>query len=253
VSAIKAIELKIAKFLQYRRQKGVASAIRVSLSRLFPSFVHNKNVWGLKYALSRLYVNNMPASPFYKKYLRSRITAIPRIQLGAGTTICPNWLHQDVKRFQNRKHKNLDCTINVFRLNKYIASNSLDAIFTSHMIEHLSRNEAKELLGDCYNWLKSGGELWISVPDLSILYDIATAEDTSEEDRENAMMLISSPRPGHVSCWFYEDMKKILESLGFENARRWVTPPKEFQSVAGCWNVTVVGKLISLNIVAIKK
>jgi hypothetical protein len=246
MSAIKDIELKIGKFFQYKRNKGLMNAIRVSFARLFPQFNHDKNVWGLQYAL------NMPTNPIYQKYLRSRIATVPRLQLGAGVSICPNWLHQDVKRFQNRKHRNLDFSINVFRLKKYILDNSLEAIFTSHMLEHLSRPEAKAILYDCYRWLKPGGELWISVPDLSILYDIARAEETSAADRNTALMLISTPRPGHISCWLYGDLKFFLESLGFQKIQRWVDPPNEFQKSPGDWSYAVADKLISLNVLAIK-
>lgn len=217
------------------------------------TFVDHMNAWGLKYALKRFYIDYMPANPLYQRYVRSRLASVPRLQLGAGTTICPNWLHQDLKRFQNRKHKNLDITLNVLRLKKYLPNNALDSIFTSHMLEHLSRPEAIELLGDCFRWLKPKGALWISVPDLSVLYKIAMDKDTSKKDRDAVMMLISTPRPGHVSCWFYEDMKNILESLGFEDIQKWSDPPKDFQDSPGCWNAQIAGKPISLNILSIKK
>lgn len=222
-------------------------------SRLVKTFMNHMNVWGLKYALERVYTDYMPANPFYKKYARSKLASVPRLQLGAGATVCPAWLHQDLRRFQNRKHKNLDFTINVLRLKKYISCNSLEAIFTSHMLEHLSRPEAKELLSDCHRWLKPKGELWISVPDLSILYNIAIAEDTSAKDREAAMMLISTPRPGHVSCWLFADIKNILEALGFENIQRWVDPPADFQNSPGCWDAKIADKPISLNVLSFKK
>lgn len=247
------LKLQCKKFLEYKNNNGLRAAIKTSISKLFPIFFHNKNVWGLKYALDQFFINYVPANPFYKKYVNSKIALAPRIQLGAGETICRDWLHQDVKIFQGRKHKNLDFTINVLRLKKYIKSNSLDAILTSHMLEHLSRDEVKDLLSECHRWLRPGGAIWISVPDLSILFDVAKDEGTSEDDRHSAMMLISSPRPGHVSCWFFEDLKRILEMIGFDKIQKWTEPPREFQNVKGCWSVTIAGKLISLNILAFKK
>jgi len=44
--------------------------------------------------------------------------------------------------------------------------NSVKYIYSSHFLEHLSRAEAKKLLGECYRVLVPGGALRIIVPDL---------------------------------------------------------------------------------------
>jgi len=45
-------------------------------------------------------------------------------------------------------------------------SSSLDAVYHSHVLEHLKTEQAKSLLQECYRVLKPGGVLRIVVPDL---------------------------------------------------------------------------------------
>lgn len=46
------------------------------------------------------------------------------------------------------------------------ASDSVDAVYHSHVLEHLGRDDAKALLHECFRVLKPGGILRVVVPDL---------------------------------------------------------------------------------------
>jgi predicted SAM-dependent methyltransferase len=46
------------------------------------------------------------------------------------------------------------------------ADGSVDAIYASHMLEHLDRTEARSFLAECRRVLKPGGILRLAVPDL---------------------------------------------------------------------------------------
>jgi predicted SAM-dependent methyltransferase len=46
---------------------------------------------------------------------------------------------------------------------------TVDEIYMSHMLEHLNREDAIELINNCYVWLKKHGRLFISVPDIKKL------------------------------------------------------------------------------------
>ncbi len=236
------------KFVEVTQKDGWVKAIKISFQRLFPEFIPNKNFWGLGYAFECELIKRLPPNPIFKHYVRSKITRTSKLQLGCGNTICEGWLHQDWKRL-----KGVDFVIDVRRLNKYVEANSLDAIFTSHMIEHLRRHEARELLADVWNWLRPGKEIWIATVNLDVLYPLAKDPNTSEADREFALNLIASSPPGHVSAWFFEDIYRILDSIGFEDIRTWGEPPKEFKQTSGFWDYCLAGKLISLNVYARKK
>lgn len=47
-----------------------------------------------------------------------------------------------------------------------LESNSSDAVYHSHVLEHIRRNEALQFTKECYRVLKPGGVLRIAVPDL---------------------------------------------------------------------------------------
>ena len=241
------VSVRITQFLDTTQKYGLGKAIEVSYQRLFPEFSSNIRAWGLGYTLERILISKMPVNPIFKLRVKSKILANPKLQLGSGNTICQGWIHQDWKNI-----KGVDLVIDVRRLRKYIDEESLDSIFTSHMLEHFPRHEVRELLFDFQRWLRPGKELWIAVPDLDALYEVARNKNTSETERELTMMLIATPKPGHVSAWFFEDLKEILESSGFENISRWTEPPQEFQESSGCWNYCIAGKPISLNIYAKK-
>lgn len=49
------------------------------------------------------------------------------------------------------------------------ADGSVDAIFTSHMLEHLDPHDGFELLRECHRALRPGGILRVVVPDLEVI------------------------------------------------------------------------------------
>jgi len=49
------------------------------------------------------------------------------------------------------------------------ASGTVDVIYSSHMIEHLVRNDAWAFLAECHRVLRPGGRLRLVVPDLHLL------------------------------------------------------------------------------------
>lgn len=50
-----------------------------------------------------------------------------------------------------------------------LADASIDAFYTSHTLEHLSRNDCEELLRRVHRWLKPNGVLRVVLPDLRSL------------------------------------------------------------------------------------
>jgi SAM-dependent methyltransferase len=69
------------------------------------------------------------------------------------------------------------------------AESTFDVVYHSHFLEHLEREAAVKLLGECYRVLKPGGILRIVVPDLEtlvLLYrEALEAFDKSGDTREN--------------------------------------------------------------------
>lgn len=52
-----------------------------------------------------------------------------------------------------------------------IQSGSVDAIYSSHMLEHLDRNEASKFLSEAIRMLSEGGFIRLAVPDLRLMIE----------------------------------------------------------------------------------
>lgn len=76
------------------------------------------------------------------------------------------------------------------------ASNSVDVIRASHLIEHLPLESAKALLCDCYRVLKPGGVLRIAVPDLEIMIKKYRAGEMEYFNVDQPLEFVLAPTAG---------------------------------------------------------
>ena len=113
---------------------------------------------------------------------------------------------------------------------------SVDAIYSSHALEHLYLEEAQSVLTECSRVLRPGGIIRLALPDATrIAREFVATSDTAEGGREFNARLLAQPtkRPGllgslkaatggHVHYWqptapLVEDM---LTRAGFEQVSR---------------------------------
>ena len=112
-------------------------------------------------------------------------TAI-RLNLGCGAQVVEGWVNVDYSigaRFAkiplfglaNRKLKlfniDWDKRIRLHDLRKPLPWNdgAVDCIYTSHTLEHFSRDEGRRFLQECHRVLRAGGVLRVVVPDLAAI------------------------------------------------------------------------------------
>lgn len=137
------------------------------------------------------------------------------------------------------------------------ADNSVDYIYTSHLLEHFKKFEAEEIVRDCYRLLKKGGIIRITVPDLELLVKKYLQKDIKYFKKITALMNLSKEKEedaGEVlltdilmdnfypsfykkkptvatklmsffvrpHCWMYdyESLESLLKSAGFQNIKR---------------------------------
>jgi len=81
------------------------------------------------------------------------------LHLGCGAGILPKWINVD-KFYENTQIVKKD----IYDLD--YPENSIDAIYSSHSIEHLPIRHARLALKNWIKILKLGGKLFLSVPDL---------------------------------------------------------------------------------------
>jgi predicted SAM-dependent methyltransferase len=108
---------------------------------------------------------------------------------------------------------------------------TVDAIYASHMLEHLDRTEARSFLAECRRVLKPGGILRLAVPDLrNVAYQYLQVSD-AESFLRRLQFDLDKPRGavaqlrrmlsgGRGHHWMYdrESLVALVEGAGFVEA-----------------------------------
>lgn len=133
--------------------------------------------------------------------------------------------HKKIHGFVNidvRSEVNPDITDDCVKLTK-IRNNSVDLIYTSHMLEHTTRNDSIKALERYYEVLKSGGEIYISVPDLEMVFrhyilhqDLRLLQNFLYGSQKHIADL-------HYNGWDFKTLREDLESVGFKNVEKYDT------------------------------
>ena len=85
------------------------------------------------------------------------------LNLGCGSHFHPAWVNVDIKSSCEGVITH-DLTHGI-----PFADETFDAVYHSHLLEHLDRNKAHEFVADCHRVLKPGGIIRIAVPDLETI------------------------------------------------------------------------------------
>ena len=83
-----------------------------------------------------------------------------KLNLGAGNNPIKGWINADIAP-KDRSILYIDA-----RKKMPFESNTFDYIVSEHLIEHLSIEEGKKMLKECFRILKKGGKIRISAPDI---------------------------------------------------------------------------------------
>lgn len=117
-----------------------------------------------------------------------------------------------------------------------IPDNSVDNLYCSHVLEHLSLEDFRAALRNSYRSLKPGGVFRFVLPDLENLINQYKADQSPEAsmqfmelsylgrfDRPKGFMGFLREWMGnsrHLWMWDFKSMKKELEAVGFKGVRR---------------------------------
>jgi len=110
-----------------------------------------------------------------------------------------------------------------------LPDNSVSSLYSSHMIEHLSREDAQTFLKEAKRVLKKGGLLRIAIPDLSV--SIARYNKDKDADKFMDKIKLSPPPLSSLKDkikllvigyrdhqWMYDgaSMSRLLTDMGFK-------------------------------------
>lgn len=105
-----------------------------------------------------------------------------------------------------------------------VASSTIDLIYCEHFIEHISLQEARVFLADCYRVLQSGGVLRLSTPSLEMLVSeyqagrILEWRDVGWNPATPCRMLNEGFRLwGHQFVYDRDELVQLLQEVGFCN------------------------------------
>lgn len=106
---------------------------------------------------------------------------------------------------------------------------SAELITSSHLIEHLNRDEAKYFLEECKRVLKPTGTIRIGTPDLNKLVEAYQTGHMGQFDEHQPEEYKGAPSqadkfwrmltPGHETIYDYDSLKQLLEETGFKAKR----------------------------------
>lgn len=113
---------------------------------------------------------------------------------------------------------------------------TVDVVFTSHFLEHLSKKQGERFLTDVYRVMKIGGLVRILVPDL----DLAIKRLSEGKINETLDLFFYTSEEfdysAHKYNYTFESLKEKLENIGFkevvrENHQKGECPDIEFLDV----------------------
>lgn len=120
-------------------------------------------------------------------------------------------------------NKYLDYQVD-FRYPLKIADEVADGIFTEHMIEHLSYNEAEGFFKECHRILKKNGVLRVICPDVSKFIQAYVSPEIHQEFLKSEAPLTTTPMEAlsditqgwdHKSAWDFDTMSLYMKRAGF--------------------------------------
>ena len=156
---------------------------------------------------------------------------VAKLQIGSGHNLLKGWLNTTLYPIEPGAVF-LDA-----RRPFPMPAESLDYIFSEHVIEHLEFDEAARMLGECNRALKCGGRIRIATPDLKQIIALY-AQPAGEEQERYIRWIMATFRPqfgefspahainqsfhGWRHKFIYDDLTltKALEDAGFQNILR---------------------------------
>lgn len=164
-----------------------------------------------------------------REYIKTH--RILKLQIGTGPNKLNGWLNTDLSP-QSEDVYYLDA-----RERLPFGDNTFDYIFSEHLIEHLTYDEAMAMLKECFRVMKAGGRIRIITPDIDSIINLRAAEKTELQKRYikwhletffpemgdcGEIFVINNAFSGfgHRFLYDYKTLRNSLLKAGFEDIER---------------------------------
>ena len=138
-----------------------------------------------------------------------------KLHLGCFHKKLPDFVNVDI-----REDVNPDVVDDAFTLKKF-ENNSVDLIYTCHMLEHLNYEQVKEALKRWYEVLKPSGILRIAVPDFEALCKRYIYTGNIQEVKHSVSGSQKHDFDYHYNIFDEQSLTQQLEDIGFEDVHRY--------------------------------
>ena len=173
-----------------------------------------------------------------------------KLHLGCGRNILDGWINTDYNTAKFGGSEYLDVT-KKFPYN----NNSVDYIFSEHMIEHITYHEGKFMLEESFRVLKSGGKIRISTPDLKFLINLYTDNKTDLQKKyidysvnhssynvsigTDTFIINNFVRDwDHTFIYDEKTLKSLFESIGFFDVKSYLITETEDENLKNLEHIT---------------
>ena len=171
---------------------------------------------------------------------------VVKVNIGSGLSVAPGWINVDAsmnvffsgwprfmlrmlyrisgfKQWYSREEycNTLKDHVFVHHNVKYgipFSDESVDYLYSSHLLEHLTREDAKTLLQEARRVLKKGGVIRTCVPDLE--YPILLYQKGNREAALNCFFTYFSALHDHKYMYDFDMLKQLLEEIEFTDIER---------------------------------
>ena len=140
-----------------------------------------------------------------------------KINMGCGwRNFGKEWIHIDGGNYSHLDYKRID--------KLEFKENTIDLIYSSHVIEYFDRDEVIPLIKEWRRVLKPGGILRLAVPDfleISKLYTTGTIKLNNVLGPLYGKMDMGSKKIYHKTAYDFESINNLLSELNFINIKKY--------------------------------
>jgi predicted SAM-dependent methyltransferase len=217
---------------EHEGANGITPSVKSSLKQYLGSLTTDPR-GELRWKLS-MFANTV-AVPSQRRKARQLVSTHPlRLHLGCGPCYKEGWVNIDlaqmtpksvqawIARKRAGERPRLDLMWNLTR-GLALSDNSVDAIFSEHVLEHFDFGAGLAILKECYRVLKPGGVLRIGVPDLGRYVASYKGDDSMIDDcrpgRPTRAIALNEIffHHGHKAIYDYETMALACQEAGFSS------------------------------------
>jgi predicted SAM-dependent methyltransferase len=138
------------------------------------------------------------------------------LHLGCGKRYIPLFTyHIDAREFPY-----VDYVTSVDKLGMF-ENNSVDLVYSCHVLEHFGRNKIEDVLGEWYRVLKIGGILRVAIPDFEKLVEVYNKTKDIKLVLGSMVGRQDYPENTHYVVFDFTSLSEVLTKVGFKNIHRY--------------------------------